>query len=299
MSQFFLTLPSNSSLNFFPDNTSTKFSTKLSKKIVLEGNWEVGLSEIILPHSWYNIDQDDYLIVHCSSNSATTIPPQVITITSMLPYTKRITFQPGYYSSKLRFIEQINMAIENSFDEGIAEWYDLRGNPNVKGTLIERQYYPKLVYNEVKKKVTFVIGGKMTLTFSQNLADVLGLHKPEIRNDTRDQKVLIKADYFANINVGRNIIFVYCDILEHVPVGDVMSPLLRIVDVEMIGSKQDKDVVLRRTFDRPLYVPLRICDFDTIEINLRDEYGRPIPFGLGRSFVTLHFRQSKESNYFT
>ena len=49
------TLPSNSSMQYFPDNKRSKFVTKLSRTLQLDGEWEVGLAEIVYPHTWYNI----------------------------------------------------------------------------------------------------------------------------------------------------------------------------------------------------------------------------------------------------
>jgi hypothetical protein len=75
---FYLTLPSNSSMNYFPNNTLTHYTTKLPKLMDMDGTWEIGLAEIQYPHSWYqgtvlrlyrqvinadydNSVQDDYL----------------------------------------------------------------------------------------------------------------------------------------------------------------------------------------------------------------------------------------------
>ena len=55
MTHFYLTLPSNSSHQFFQDNTMTDFITKLSSTIELTNEWEVGLAEIMFPRSWYTI----------------------------------------------------------------------------------------------------------------------------------------------------------------------------------------------------------------------------------------------------
>ena len=55
MSDFYLTLPSNSSMDYFPDNTMTRYTTKLPKRIQLEGDWEVGLAEIQYTRLWFNI----------------------------------------------------------------------------------------------------------------------------------------------------------------------------------------------------------------------------------------------------
>ena len=43
---FYLTLPSNSSMTTFPDNTVANFRVKLPQTLDLSGRWEVGLTEI-------------------------------------------------------------------------------------------------------------------------------------------------------------------------------------------------------------------------------------------------------------
>ena len=58
-SEFYVTLPSNSSMQYFPDNKTSNFVTKLSKTLQLDGEWEVGLAEIdynyLYNYNWYNI----------------------------------------------------------------------------------------------------------------------------------------------------------------------------------------------------------------------------------------------------
>lgn len=56
---FYVTLPSDSSLRFFPDNKVSHFITYLPVPIDLNGEWEVGLSEIIYPHAWHNINESN------------------------------------------------------------------------------------------------------------------------------------------------------------------------------------------------------------------------------------------------
>jgi hypothetical protein len=50
---FYVTLPSNASMDLFPDNLIGKYSTKLFNPIDLDGEWEVGLAEIMYPVSWH------------------------------------------------------------------------------------------------------------------------------------------------------------------------------------------------------------------------------------------------------
>jgi hypothetical protein len=44
---FHITLPSNSSLEFYPQNTIVRFTVKLPETIQLDGDFEFGLAEII------------------------------------------------------------------------------------------------------------------------------------------------------------------------------------------------------------------------------------------------------------
>jgi len=82
--------------------------------------------------------------------------------------------------------------------------------------------------------------------------------------------------------------YVYCDLVEHVPVGDTKALLLRIVN--RMTHRGGENV--HETFNPPLYMPLQKRCFDTIEINLMTDTGLPIPFRFGKSFVVLEFRRA-------
>ena len=57
-SELYVTLPSNSSVQCFPDNKTSNFLTKLPRTLQLDREWEVGLVEIDYPHTWYNIREE-------------------------------------------------------------------------------------------------------------------------------------------------------------------------------------------------------------------------------------------------
>ena len=82
--------------------------------------------------------------------------------------------------------------------------------------------------------------------------------------------------------------FVYCDILENQIVGNALVPLLRVVPID---GKHD-DVVVK-SYDFPHYVPVSKQEFNTIEINIKDDADRIIPFRYGKVVVKLHFRRRK------
>lgn len=57
---FYVTLVSDSSKTFFPENKISHFFTQLPTPINLNsGEWEVGLVELIYPHTWYNVRSDN------------------------------------------------------------------------------------------------------------------------------------------------------------------------------------------------------------------------------------------------
>jgi hypothetical protein len=56
---FYITLPSNASMDIFPENTPSNWITALKDPIQVPEDYEVGLSEIHIPRNWNNIKSDD------------------------------------------------------------------------------------------------------------------------------------------------------------------------------------------------------------------------------------------------
>ena len=88
-------------------------------------------------------------------------------------------------------------------------------------------------------------------------------------------------------NRGFNSLYVYCDAAEAIPVGDIKALLLRVVDAA--GNFGD---AIHRLFMTPQYVAVSKKEFNTVEIDIRDDIGRPVPFEFGKVVATLHFRPS-------
>ncbi|GFV92201.1 uncharacterized protein TNCV_1896371 [Trichonephila clavipes] len=110
MTEFHILLPSNSSMQYFPDNSPNHFRTKLSRPITLDGEWEVTLlgkyvtiqprykdfytvtKEIEVPDetllstfdiSLYNEDHEDFVAgFNANMKNIFTDPPLVFTLTN-------------------------------------------------------------------------------------------------------------------------------------------------------------------------------------------------------------------------
>ena len=55
LSQFYVTLTSNSCKNYYAQNNASLFRIQLASPIALDGNWEVALTEITYPNNWNNL----------------------------------------------------------------------------------------------------------------------------------------------------------------------------------------------------------------------------------------------------
>ena len=53
--QFYFYCPSNSSMSIYKGNKVSHFTTKVSTPLEMNSEYEVGISEIQYPNSWYNI----------------------------------------------------------------------------------------------------------------------------------------------------------------------------------------------------------------------------------------------------
>jgi len=99
-----------------------------------------------------------------------------------------------------------------------------------------------------------------------------------------------RAKLPMNLTVNENLVYVYCDLLEQVLVGDTKAPLLHLVirSTDMMSSLERIEHV---TFKPVQYVPVQKNFFDIVTINLMMDTGRPMPFFPGKSIIVLEFRR--------
>ncbi|KAK6175875.1 hypothetical protein SNE40_014252 [Patella caerulea] len=94
--QIFLTLPSNNSVNYFPSNKISHYTTKLARPLQLDGAWTCGLVEIQYPCSWNKIYLKDCWL---SYRSKTEIEG---------PHRLRFSIPDGYYDTGHDIINHFN-----------------------------------------------------------------------------------------------------------------------------------------------------------------------------------------------
>ena len=97
-----------------------------------------------------------------------------------------------------------------------------------------------------------------------------------------------EADDVVSMNRGFDTIYVYTDGVESRIVGDSLVPLLRALPVSGRHG-----VTVSDRFTNIHYVPLLYSHFKSIEMDIRDDTGRRVPFDYGRVTVSLHFRRRR------
>lgn len=261
-SQFYLTLPSNTE----KDGTASNFRVKLPNKIKLEGDWEVGLAEIIYPYSWYNIssrDQNNMIYIKLSN------------VNGKKYIFDKVYILPGYYESIFVLIKAINDAIKAK------PIYN-----NGEKLLVEYGY------NESTRKVFVTVDPNhvVFIMLSSRLREMFGFPEDNYGYQRKSNHVyphVSRAIKPPDLSSHIETLYIYCDVIENQIVGSTLAPLLRIIDVN--GNFGE---IINKAFDNPHYVPLLTKDINFIEINIKNDMNDLIIYEFGKVIVKLHFRKS-------
>lgn len=257
-SQFFLTLPSNSSMDYFPKNTVTNYTTHLPREVRLDGEWEVALAESHYPCSFQTVTDDECVWIVYQVRKHRTAK---MSDSEHIP----IKLKPGYYKNINELLNMMNNL------KGMNEYVDFEYDKDAD-----------------RVKVTSLGDGVVALLFSHSLSLQLGFepHKKVSLNDT-------VASWSPDISMGLPThMYVYCDLIEPQLIGDATAPLLKIVNVDREKYTHGAHKTIHYT--SPHYVPLMKGTFETIEVDLRDHTGKKLSFLFGTSYVKLHFRRVQQ-----
>lgn len=280
MTHFYLTLPSNSSQEFFPDNTLTEFTTKLPSTIELTNEWEVGLAEIMFPRSWYTVPKDGVIIkvdyrecdIQWRKEMHTKFRKGIDLNEIDIDTNLEIKLNGGFYKSMEELTHELNLATMGAF----------HSRPET-----DKITPPAFYYKTITRRMFINVPVGMNIEFPPVLESILGLSSSQnpMCNKT-ETNLSIRGDLSCNLQAGIHALYVYCDLLQFTHVGNIKAPLLRAVD----SGGEDGEVVTRY-YERPRYIPIQKKSFDTIQIIIRDDLGEKILFESGKVLLTLHFRR--------
>ena len=256
MSDFYLTLPSNSSMDIYSDNTMTNFKTMLPNRIELEKQWEVGLVEIQYPHTWYNLREGEEILIQAADR-----PPWLAEDSTLGRVVIRIP--PGYYPTVVHLAQRIEKEISKAMNL-------------VNEKPVSFQY--DKIKRKIKARVEIRKSPSSYITLGSTIQRIFGFDSNIIHGGVTEGSLVVDMDPLHSI-------YVYCDLIEPRVVGDKMVQLLRVVPVE--GDHGD---VVTRIYKNVHYIPIQLKSFEGVMIDIRDDLGENIPFERGILNVTLHLR---------
>lgn len=265
MDHFYVTCPSNSSMDMYPNNTLAHFTMKLNNALELFGDYEVGLSEIQYPMSWSNVrdDQNSFVLRYKKKVSAPGRRGKEVHAIRRVP--------SGYYPSVEKLLKTMtDLATKESFKAlGIALSYD---QSTRRVTISTKEH------SEKEKN-------RGSLKLKHDIARLLGFEKETLIKRNR----IVTSPFAALPSGGFHNMFVYSDIVEQQFVGDVQAPLLRILPVH----NQSDEIMLSKTFSKVYYLPVAKKRISEIDFKITDDTGRPVGFNYGKVVLVLHFRRKK------
>jgi hypothetical protein len=276
-------------MKYYPDNRVTQYTTRLQTTIELTGEWEAALVEMMFTKTWYTIPMNSgkftYSCMNCLDKERHLVQDYDPTL-----YAAHIEIPYGYYATPEDLVNVMNDAVENKLKNQTFPVYS--NGALAKMSTIDGDKWPRFKYDDIKKKIQVYIQPEGTLTFDPYFAHMLGMETNTIENQTSAPKTMSGMQTF-DIEGGVHALYVYCDVLENVPVGDTEAPLLRAVEAT---GKMGENV--HRTFDPPRYIPVQKKHFDSILVYIRTDTGEPVPFEGGKVVASLHFRRAT-SSYFS
>lgn len=252
-------------MKYYPDNTTTRYTTHLPQSMSLHGRWAVALAEIHIPMTILHIPpKGEENFIDIITNIVTPGTEAIVDFTEDRSY-----IPPGVYRSIDMLLDVINEM------------------PCVAGHL--KFLYGRNGYITVACICEDCKNLEHSFLFAPILNKILGFTNSVglvVRHE-----VSYTAPKLAGLtNRIPDMFFIYTDICEPYITGDVHAPLLRVVSFDA-SNNYTYGAVKIRSFSPPRYVPLLRTNFQTIDIDIRDEFGQPIPFEGGTLTVTLQFKR--------
>lgn len=260
---FYLVLPSNSSLSYFPDNATTCYTTHLSRELRLTGDWLVGLAEIQIPST----------VIHIEENEA--YYNFILGDEHEIPDRDICNFPRGVYESVEQLANEINKV------------KDVRNHQLLVPADSQKGYYmlkrtcdcPQPHYTKFNEKLRRIFGFE---TDAQRQSEFIATSNAGLAPTVANRPASLARAI-------PDMLYVYTDVCEPYNVGDTQAALLRIVAFENTKYKFGANIV--KQFAPIHYIPLLHHSFQNIIIDIRDQHGRNILFTYGTLTVSLHFKR--------
>ena len=320
----YITLPSNSSYRYYPNNKSSDYRVHLARELKYTGDYEVALVQFLYTHSWYNLPERACRIE---------IKRRIIYIDSESDSSARRyeryyygKLTPGNYESPEHLIEALNKTIvktlKNPMYPGVgqpdqyaeddaairteffnydavshkasieSENVELRNEK--RGVICYSDKFFFYFHPELNVRLGFVgeIDQAYTVGSFENLQDS---YKEGDYIFSENISPLVSASKLeggmtADVSVGLNNIYVYSDVMTQINfVGDTIQSCLRVIPTNI--ENRNKRVIFEPVNYH--FFPLRSNTIRDIGVELRTELGELVPFERDSTVLTICVRRTR------
>ncbi|KAL7301310.1 hypothetical protein TKK_0006047 [Trichogramma kaykai] len=267
-------------MKFFKNNTTTHYVTQLSQPIRLVGNWSVALTEIHIPltfqHISYNSRDGFVGIEDIKNNNKSDL--QIIKIGNI---TENM-IEDSYNQTKISYV--VRPGIYKSIEKLLNEINEL---PHISSHLQLSENPGQ--YIQIKRICGLECCLTHIISFSEKLYQILGFEN-STTGITLEEKDIHIGTKPANLKAASpQTVMIYTDIIEPIFTGDIQARLLRSTSIN--GENHSYGFTHINRFSPAMYIPLLYNSFQTIEIDIRDQHGLPLPFDSGTLTAILHFKR--------
>jgi len=199
---FHLMLPSNASMDIYANNTTAQYVTKLPRCIELNGDWSISLKEISTPLAFDNVVANYYKFTLKANEMEEAVEKSM---------------QEGNYLTKDSIIDELNRLL-SPCDDIIISF--------------------RLVTHKHTVRVRLMITDTFVIRMNRALSNMLGMGSEGVR-DLSGIAYTAPDEMHIPSQAQTTTLYVYCNILEHVIVGDTTAPLLQIVESLIYQNKRE------------------------------------------------------------
>jgi hypothetical protein len=322
---FYQTYPSNT-YRFQGDegNSSATFGVNVRPALEFQesDSWQVGLTEIYAPGKHINVARPfNNNIFQIRQMPAWSQGEKKADLTAMETTTEVISVDltPGLYD-EASFCRIVNSIVVKAVKSKMRTSDDLRTRDQQEAGM--RNYYFIKYKEEIQRyrivipprcfvmcynphmqkrigwarfdqplfdKVSFIKEGNI------DLAEAPGRGNSTILANARQDRVCgVLLPEPCDFSRDNKTLYVYCNLVKDNLVGNVLAPLLRMVDLGLSAKKSSSETQVYRSYPLAQYHTLKHGRFESVDFLLKNGLGESFPFQSGSTTtIVLHFRKIK------
>lgn len=295
---FVLTLSSNSSESFFPDNTLQHYTTRLNEEINVPDHYQAALMEIHLPNSFAS----ERIVLPGDGLDAVHLLPYVYeergnetAVVAKTSYKLKCTMGRKVYRSMKELADRINNEIEEYRLQKAEKGDVMRvGKPenytHLPALKYDNQHKIYSVHNDAQGRKHYIrlkLHKRMAARFGFTEDQFASIQVTGIEYQIHAKNPVMEIPLNSLDNL-----YVYSDLIKYQHLGDTKVPLLRICNVQG-GAGEHTYYEFRRLY----YFDLMRYSFRDVTIDIRTDTGEPVPFAdYGRVVCVIHLRPNPSAN---